>query len=73
MQFHPILKTAEMIFEIHGDDFRDFSQLINSKQPPVSIPANYRVTAIENTGYIPEASGMILIRVRLQFVDQQSV
>ena len=73
MKIDPILRTAEMFVEIHKDDFPEFRKLINSKQPPISIPADYRVTEIVNTGYIPEVLGTILVRVQLQFVGQQNV
>ncbi len=73
MKFDPILRTAEMFVEIHKDDFLEFRELIISKQPPISIPADYRVIEIVNTGYITEVSGTILVRVQLQFVGQQKV
>jgi len=73
MQANPILHTAEMFVEIHKDDLAEFRKLVKSKQPPVWKPANYRVTTVEDTGYIPAATAKILVRVRLQYVAQQQV
>ena len=69
----PILHSVEMFVEIRKDDLDVFRKLIRSKQPPVWKPTNYRVTTVEDTGYIPAATGRILVRVRLQYVAQQQV
>lgn len=73
MHAQPILHTAEMYVEIHRDDLAEFRKQLRSKQPPEWKPANYRVTTVEDSGYIPAASGRILVRVRLQYVAQQQV
>lgn len=73
MHTNPILHTAEMFVEIHREDLAEFRRPVKSKEPPVWKPANYRVTTIEDTGYIPAATDKILVRVRLQYVAQQQV
>jgi hypothetical protein len=62
-----------MYVEIHSDDLAELRKLVRSKQPPAWKPANYRVTTVEDTGYIPAATGRILVRVRLQYIAQQQV
>jgi hypothetical protein len=73
MQAKPILHTTEMFVEIHKDDLAEFKKFVKSKQPPVWMPANFRVTTVEDTGYIPAAAGKVLVRVRLQYLAQQQV
>lgn len=73
MHDQPILHSVEMYIAIHRDDLAEFRKLMRSKQPPPWKPTNYRVTTVEDSGYIPAASGRILVRVRLQYVAQQQV
>jgi hypothetical protein len=56
-----------------GDEFNALKAQIRAREAPYNVAAEYRCTAIEDTGFIPASEPDMVVRIRYQYIGQHQV
>jgi hypothetical protein len=70
MKEKPVVVQGELQVRIRREDYDEFGTIVRAKEPPEWLPAIYRMTKLEDTGYIPASEPWMIVRVMYQYVGQ---